>query len=176
MGYLLKILIVLLATLIVLGISLIVVALLAWDINSKMVLPEMLKSADFLHLVGDEIGTYLEVLTGIVALLYPISLSIISDAKGDYFNSEEVTTVVFKHWTYKALKWILGLLVFLTVLSFFKIENQILLFVILLVMTISLTFLFLFFKRLEKVIRDFADLVRKEEKSNIQKILRDGQN
>lgn len=164
MEYFLKIMSVVIAVLTVLVISLLVVVLLLWDINSKVILPEIIEYTESI-LTQQNIGAYLSVLTGIVTLLFPISLSIISDSKGKYFNSQEVTSIVFKHWTYKGLKWILGVLIFLTIISFFNIVNKFFLIIIFILMAGSLSFLFFFFKRLEQVIRDFSLLVRDQEKS-----------
>lgn len=173
-GYLLKILIVLLATLIVLGMALTIVAFLAWDINSKMILPEMVKEAGNWVISGENIGTYLEVLTGIVALLFPISLQIINDAKGDRFSSKEATTVVFNHWTFLSLRFILGFLILLTVLSFFCHLANWVVFIIMILMVGTLSVLFFYFNHLQKVIEDFSELVRKKEKEKIEDILRNG--
>ena len=96
MEYFLKIMSVVIAVLTVLVISLLVVVLLLWDINSKVILPEIIEYTESI-LTQQNIGAYLSVLTGIVTLLFPISLSIISDSKGKYFNSQEVTSIVFKH-------------------------------------------------------------------------------
>jgi hypothetical protein len=155
----------------VLLLSLSIVALLAWDINSQVVLPELIQKAKDWSLNGENIGSYLSVLTGIVAFLFPASLHIISDSKGDNFNSQEVTEIVFNHWTYNGLKWILGSLVALTIASFFDLSDSFLLILILIVMAISLVFLFFFFKRLEIIMEDFSLLVRKVEKKKIEEIL-----
>lgn len=173
MEYFLKIMSVVIAVLAVLAISLLVIALLLWDVNSKVMLPEIIESTESV-LTQENIGAYLSVLTGIVTLLFPISLSIISDSKGKYFNSQEVTSIVFEHYTYKGLKVILGVLIFLTIISFFDVINKFFLILTLMLIVGSLFFLFLFFQRLEEVIRDFSLLVRDQEKSKIDKLLGNG--
>lgn len=172
MLYFIKIMTALIAVLAVLALSLLVVAFLIWDVNSsQVILPEVAKEAGKWVLSGDNIGSYLSVLTGIVAFLFPVSLQIISDSKVNIFNSQEVTEVIFKHWTYRGLKWVLGLLVFLTIASFFDLNGSFFLIIILFVMALSLIFLFFFFRRLEVIMQDFSLLVRKEEKERIEDML-----
>ena len=165
---------VIIGVLAVLAVTLLVVAFIAWDINSKVILPKIIKEASELSFSKENIGSYLEVLTGIVALLFPISLSIINDAKGDYFNSKEATSVVFNHWTYKSLKFILGFLIVTIALSFFYTLTKFWLFFIWLGMTCSLGMLFFYFKHLQKVIQDFSEMVRIKEKNIIETLLRNG--
>lgn len=164
------------AVLAILAISLFVVFLLVLDINSKVLLPEIIQEYGNSFLTLDNLGSYLSVMTGIVALLFPISLSIISDAKGEYFNSEEVSTIVFKHWTYIGLKVIIGLMIIVTIVSFFNVVHSFFLILTFLIIIGSLVFLFFFFKRLEKIIRDFSLLVRQEEKRVINELIGDGEN
>ncbi|MDR7128082.1 hypothetical protein J2X69_000410 [Algoriphagus sp. 4150] len=160
----------------VLAISLLVLAILIWAVNSKVMLPEIVDKVSVWSLSADNIGSYLEVLTGIVALLFPISLSIISDAKGKYFSSQEVTSVVFEQCEYKGLYYVLSILVVLTFASFWDPLPKWFVILMLSAMTGSLGFLFFFFRKLEKIISDFSQLVRHEEKSNINKLLRNGKN
>lgn len=176
MEYFLKIISVIIAVLAVLAISLLLLAFLVWDVNSKVMLPEIVEETSKWVMSGDNIGSYLSVLTGIVAFLFPVSLSIISDAKGKYFSSQEVTSVVFKQCEYNGLYYVLSVLLVLTFASFWGQLPQWFNFLMLLAMTGSLGFLFLFFRKLEKIISDFSQLVREEEKSNIDKLLRNGKN
>lgn len=171
MIFCLRVLCVLLAVLMVLLLSLSIVAFLAWDINSNVILPEVVKEMSEWALKPDNIGSYLEVMTGIVAFLFPVSLQIISDSKGEDFNSKEVTEVVFAHWTYRGLKWVLGSLVFLTIASFYDLADSFFLILIFFVMAFSLVFLFFFFKRLETIMEDFSLLVREKEKDKIEEML-----
>jgi len=174
MSYFLKLLSVFVAVLAVLALTLLILFFLIWDVNSKVLLPELVQDFETFTLTHENIGSYLEVLTGIVALLFPISLSIIADAKGKYFSSEEVTTVVFQQKEYRGLYFVLATLLILTFASFWDPLPQWIIFLILIVMIGSLAFLFFFFRKLEKIISDFSLLVRDEEKSNIKKLLGNG--
>lgn len=167
---------VLVAVLAVLAMSLLVLAFLVWDVNTKMILPEIVKKTSDWIPNSDNIGTYLEVLIGIVALLFPISLQIISDAKGKYFSSQEVTSVVFKQWEYKGLYVVLFILVSFTVASFWDPLPMGVIWLMLFTITGTLVFLYFFFRKLEEIISDFSKLVRDEEKSNVNRILRNGRN
>lgn len=167
---------VMVAVLAVLAISLLVVAFIVWDINSNVILPEVVEKYIKLSLSDENVGTYLEVLIGIVALLFPISLSIITDAKRKYFSSQEVTSVVFKQWEYKGLYFILFVLIGFTFVSFWEPIPKWVLFIMLLTITGSLIFLYFFFKKLEEIISDFSLLVRKEEKTKINNLLRNVKN
>ncbi|SFB59779.1 hypothetical protein [Algoriphagus aquimarinus] len=176
MLYCLRVMCVLLVVLLVLFVSLTIIAFLAWDVNSKVILPEIVEKCSAFSLSDENVGTYLEVLTGIVALLFPISLQIINDAKGKYFSSQEVTSVVFKQREYKGLYAVLFVLITFTIVSFWEPIPKWVLFLMLCAITATLIFLYFFFKNLEEIISDFSQLVRKEEKSNIKKMLKDGQN
>jgi len=171
MLYFIKIMTALIAVLAVLAMSLLVVAFLTWDVNSQVILPEILEETSKWNLSGEYIGSYLEVLTGIVALLFPISLSIITDAKGKYFSSQEVTEVVFKQWEYKGLYFVLFILLAVTVASFWEPVEKWVLLLMLCAMTGTLIFLYFFFRKLEEVISDFSLLVREEEKSKIEDLV-----
>jgi len=152
-----------------------VIAFLAWDVNSKVMLPEIVEKFSDWSLSDENVGACLSVLSTIIALLFPISLSIINDAKGKYFSSQEVTSVVFKQYEYKGLYVILFVLITFTIISFWEPIPKWVLFLMLCVITGTLVFLYFFFKNLEKIISDFSQLVRKKEKSNIKKMLKDGQ-
>src|SRR5690606_25935114 len=157
------------AVLAVLVISLTVVALLAWDVNSKIILPEIVQETSNWTLADGNIGTYLEILTGIVALLFPISLTIISDAKGKYFSSQEVTSVVFNQKEYKGLYFVLAFLLVLTIASFQDPLPVWFKFLMLLAMIGTLAFLYFYFKKLEKIVRE-------KEKIKIDRLLGNGRN
>lgn len=155
-----------------LAFTLLVFVILLWDLNSRVILPAIIQEMGTYSLTDKNIGTYLGVLTGIVALLFPISLSIISDSKGKYFSSQEVTEVMFKQCEYKGMYYLIVLLIALTIVSFWEPLPKLLIVLMLIAMIGSLVFLFFFFRKLEDVISDFSQLVRKEEKSNIQKLLK----
>lgn len=173
---------VIVAVLAVLALVLLVLFFLVLEINSNFFPPEVVEilykieiTKEFHGLFTQEnVGTYLEVLTGIVALLFPVSLSIISDSKGKYFDNKEVTEYVFSKIEYKGLYAVLILLIFMTVLSFINELPSWILIIMLFTMVISLSFLFFFFRNLEKIIGDFPQLVRESEKSKIDNLLENG--
>ncbi|WP_458333021.1 hypothetical protein [Peijinzhouia sedimentorum] len=173
MKYFIKIITILAMVLGILSISLLVVAFLVWDINSKDV-TEIVEESSKSALSSANIGSYLSVLTGIVAFLFPVSLSIISDAKGKYFSSQEVTTIVFNQRGYFGLKVILGILILTTFASFWTPLPIWATIILLIVIIGSLGFLFYFFRQLEGIISDFSQLVREEEKSKINRLLKNG--
>ncbi len=175
---------VIVAVLAVLALVLLVLFFLVLEINSNFFPPEVVEiiykieiTKDVPGLITQEnIGTYLEVLTGIVALLFPISLSIITEVKGKYFSSQEVTSVVFKQWQYKGLYVVLFILIGFTFASFWKtIQNWVLIGMLGSICG-SLIFLFFFFRKLEEIISDFSKLVREKEKSKINDLLKNGKN
>lgn len=167
---------VLVVVLAILAISLMVVTFLAWDINTKVMLPEIVEKVSKWGLSEGNIGACLSVLSTIIALLFPISLQIITEAKGKYFSSQEVTSVVFKQYEYKGLYIVLFILIVFTFVSFWEPIPKWVLFLMLCAICGSLIFLYFFFSKLEEIISDFSKLVRDEEKSNVNRILRNGQN
>tara|TARA_R110002049_G_scaffold255637_1_gene431182 strand:- start:435 stop:953 length:519 start_codon:yes stop_codon:yes gene_type:complete len=172
MKYELKILNIILVVLIGLIVALSIVTFLVLGIASNSTNVTLEESEILLS--DKNLGTYIEVFTGIVALLFPISLAIVSDAKGKYFNSHEVTSVVFSHWSYRSLSVILGFLIISTIFSFFNLIPAWGLILVFIGIISSLIVLYFYFNRLEKVIKDFSQLVREKEKENIEKLLSDG--
>lgn len=167
--------IVMFAVLAVLAMALLILLFLVWDVNSKVMLPEIIQKIGTTTLTDRNVGSYLGVLTGIVALLFPISLQIISYAKGKYFSSQEVTSVVFKQCEYKGLYVVLFILFGFTFASFWEPLPKWVLIMMLCAICGSLIFLYFFFLKLEEIISDFSQLVREEEKRNIKNILSNGQ-
>lgn len=182
MAYFLKIMSVMVAVLAVIVLVLSVLFFLVLEINSNFFPPEVVEIIYKIEITKDvpglltqeNIGTYLEVLTGIVALLFPVSLQIVADAKGDLFSSQETTSVVFDHWTFKCLKLILVFLLLLTIISFFYNLPDWVLFIVMLFMSLTFVVVYFYFKHLQTVIRSFPELVSGIEKKRIDKILRDG--
>lgn len=176
MKYFVEIMSVIVAVLAVLAMALLVLLFLIWDVNSKVILPDIIQKIGATTLTDKNVGNYLGVLTGIVALLFPISLQIISYAKRKYFSSQEVTSVVFKQCEYKGLYFVLFILIGFTAASFLEPLPKWVLLLMLFAICGSLIFLYFFFKKLEEIISDFSRLVRKEEKSNVNRILKNGRN
>lgn len=182
MAYFLKIMSVIVAVLAVIVLVLSVLFFLVLEINSNFFPPEVVEIIYKIEITKEvpglftqeNVGTYLEVLTGIVALLFPVSLSIISDSKGKYFDNKEVTEYVFSKIEYKGLYAILTLLILMTGLSFINELPSWVLVIMLFTMILSLIFLFLFFRKLEKVIGDLPQLVRESEKGKIDNLLGNG--
>ena len=176
MAYFLKIMSVIVAVLAVLAITLLVATFLAWDINSKVLLPEIVVKVSEWGLSAANIGACLSVLSTIIALLFPISLQIITEARGRYFSSQEVTSVVFNQCEYKGLYIVLFILIGFTFVSFWEPIPKWILFLMLCAICGSLIFLYFFFSNLEEIVSDFSKLVRDKEKSNVNRILKNGRN
>lgn len=182
MVYFIKIMSVIVAVLAVLVLVLSVLFFLVLEINSNFFPPEVVEIIYKIEITNEvpglftqeNVGTYLEVLTGIVALLFPVSLSIISDSKGKYFDNKEVTEYVFSKTEYKGLYAILTLLILMTVLSFINELPSWVLVIMLFTMFLSLIFLFFFFRKLEEIIGDLPQLVRESEKYKIDNLLGNG--
>ncbi len=175
MRFKLKILGIILLILIILLISLTVVYSISLIINANHPFKaELVKIHEWTG-NSDSLGYFIAIVTGLIAFLFPITLTIVNDIiSNGPFSSREVSDVVFSSPQYKILYVNIFVLIFYSIQSFFEefywqqnLINLILLF-------FSLFTSFRFIKMLEEVISDFSQLLREIEKAKIEKLLRNG--
>lgn len=121
------------------------------------------------------IGYFIAIVTGLIAFLFPITLTIVNDIiSNGPFSSREVSDVVFSSPQYKILYLNVFVLIFYSVQSFFQefFWQQNLINLILLLFSLYTSFRFI--KKLEDVISDFSQLLREIEKAKIEKLLGNG--
>src|SRR5690554_3975054 len=115
-----KMLKILYASIAILLVSITLLGIVFLNISSKDTAPTfMINPAEWQFNPG-YISGFISIVTGLITILFPISLSIVSSSKTAYFNSKEISDVVFKHHTYKKIFYAIPILIFFSLCSMLK--------------------------------------------------------
>src|SRR5690554_5116899 len=87
----------------ILLVSIILLGIVFWDILTKDTTSSSMINPNEWQFNPEYISGFIAIVTGLITILFPISLSIVSSNKTYYFNSKEISDVVFKHSTYKRI-------------------------------------------------------------------------